>query len=61
MRMWRSPVTIVCDIGASTIALTTHGQPSTSPQPTIPASVVMRISSASCELSVRALISGSRR
>jgi hypothetical protein len=48
-------------MGASTMAFTTHGQPSTSPQPTIPVSVVMRMMRASWELSVRALISGRRR
>src|SRR5690606_41780569 len=48
-------------MGASMIALVTYGQPSTSPQPVMPASVEMRTISASCELSVRAWISGRRR
>jgi len=51
----------VCEYGASITALATSGLPSTSPQPTIPASVVTLTSSASCELSVRCWIAGSDR
>ena len=58
----RRPRAIVCDAGASTIALTTRGLESTSPYPVTPASVETRMMSASRELSVRASSkSGMRR
>ena len=47
MRMLRNPMALLCEGGASTIALMIEGSESTSPTPVIPSSVSMRISSAS--------------
>ena len=54
----RRPFTRVWEYGASMIAFTTVGPPSTSPQPVMPASVLIFTSSASWQLLVRAWISG---
>src|SRR5438067_2211725 len=56
-----SPRQILCDSGASMIALATSDDESTSPTPTMPASVCTLTTSVSWLPSQRSLTSGSRR